>query len=138
MKSFRRHVPAGKVHSDLKCMDTLSGQATLFIFIFASYLTNSKDQLIKKRICSLWSKFFSLNVDIILKRLHCPEKQTGRHENCFPLKMIENRGSMLIHHTMNGYAVFLYSPSLKKTNFYYLLFVYLDDKARTTWVCKDL
>ena len=95
MKSFRRRVPAGKVHSDLKCMGTLSGQATLFIFIFASYLTNSKGQLIKKRICSPRSKFFSLNVDIILKRLHCPEeKQTGRHENCFPLKMIENRGTI--------------------------------------------
>ena len=42
--------------------------------------------LIKKRICSRRSKFFSLRVDPFLGRLRPPGKQTGSHENCLPLK----------------------------------------------------
>ena len=42
------------------------------------------DQLLKERICSLWSKFFSLRVDLILKDLWCPKKQTGKHKSCSP------------------------------------------------------
>ena len=49
-----------------------------FIFIFASHLIRS--QLLKKRICSPRSKFIPLRVDSILKGLHCPRKQTGRHK----------------------------------------------------------
>ena len=63
-------------------MSTLSGEATL-IFIFASYLI--RGLLLKERICSPRSKFFPLRADPILKGLHCPEKQTGSHKNCFPL-----------------------------------------------------
>ena len=32
------------------------------------------------------SKFFPLRVDPIMKRLHCPGKQTGSHKSCFPLQ----------------------------------------------------
>ena len=55
-----------------------------FIFIFASHLNGG--QLLKKRICSPRSKFFSLRVDPVLKGLHCPVKQIGSKKNCLPLK----------------------------------------------------
>ena len=51
---------------------------------FASSLI--RHQLLKKRICSSRSKFFSPRVDPILGRLRPPSKQTGRLENCLPLK----------------------------------------------------
>ena len=54
-----------------------------FIFIFASHLISG--QLLKKRICSFRSKFFSLRVDPIFRGLHCSGKQTGSHKSCFPL-----------------------------------------------------
>ena len=52
-------------------MGTLSGEATL-ISIFASHLI--RGQLLKKKICSIKSKFFTLRVDLILKGLHCVKK----------------------------------------------------------------
>ena len=42
------------------------------------------DQLLKERICSLWSKFFPLRVDPILKRTSFASKQTGCHRSFSP------------------------------------------------------
>ena len=55
-----------------------------FIFICAPHI--NWGHFIKERICSLWSKFFPLRVDLFLGRL-CPlGRHTGSHENCLPLK----------------------------------------------------
>ena len=64
----------------LRCLGTLSGEATLFIF--ASHLI--RDRLLMKRICSHRSKFFPVRVDPVLKGLHYPGKKTGSHKSCFP------------------------------------------------------
>ena len=53
------------------------------IIIFASLL--NRDQLLRERICSWWSKFFPLRVDPIFKGLHCPEKQKGNFKSNSPL-----------------------------------------------------
>ena len=51
----------------LRQMGTLSGEATLVIFIVAAHV--GLGHLIKERICSHWSKFFSLGVDYFEKTL---------------------------------------------------------------------
>ena len=43
-----------------------------------------KGQILKKRICSLRSKFFLLIVDLVLKGLHCQGKQAESPKS-FPL-----------------------------------------------------
>ena len=48
-------------------MSTFSGETTLLFYMFASIFR--RGQLIKERICSLKSKFFSLLVDLILEPL---------------------------------------------------------------------
>ena len=58
------------------------------IFVFASFLY--RGQLLKEIICSLWSKFFPLKVDLILGELRCPGRQTVSHKSYSPLKRAEN------------------------------------------------
>ena len=53
-------------------MGTLSGEATPFSDSHLSW-----GQLLKERICSHWSKFFHLRVDLISKGLLHREKHTG-------------------------------------------------------------
>ena len=66
-------------------MGTLSGEATL-LFSFLCHL-GIRCQLLKKRVCSPWSNFFSLRGDPIFGRLRNPGKQTGsQKKNCLPLK----------------------------------------------------
>ena len=50
-------------------------------------------QPFKEIICSLGSKLFLLRVDLDLKKLCHPGKQTGSHKSCLPLK----NGGVTIH-----------------------------------------
>ena len=54
------------------------------VFIIAYHINGG--HLIKERICSCWSKFFSLREDPILGRLCPPDKQTESQESGLPLK----------------------------------------------------
>ena len=64
-------------------MDTLSGEATIFIFIVVSHLIRGK--LLNKRIC----KFFPLKADPILKGLHYPGQQKQSHKSHFQSYTVE-------------------------------------------------
>ena len=78
----------------LRCMGKLSGEATLFSL---SPSLSLGGQLLKKRICSFWSKFFPLRVDPTFKGLHWPESKQ-EITRVVPLgKMIENLVGVLIY-----------------------------------------
>ena len=62
---------------------TFRGSNSL-LFIGAPHI--NWGHLIKERICSHWSKFFCLRVDLFLGRLCPPGRHTGSHRNCLPLK----------------------------------------------------
>ena len=56
-------------------------EAALLFYLLLSFLTC--DQLLKVRICSPWSKFFSLRVNPILNEGFLGPG-TGSHKSCFP------------------------------------------------------
>ena len=74
----------GSLFNTLKCMGTLSGEVTLLVAYieFASLL--KRDLLSRERICSYWSKFFSLRVNPGLEGLCQLGKQTGSHKSNSP------------------------------------------------------
>ena len=72
-----------------------SGPLGPLVFIFASHLI--RGQLLKKRICSPWSKLFPLRVDPILKGLHFPGKQTELKKLSPFLNMAEKDGGITIY-----------------------------------------
>ena len=53
--------------------------SAVFIFVFLINL----GQLLKERICSIWSKFFSLREDPNFIVLFCSGMQTGSERSCF-------------------------------------------------------
>ena len=91
----------------LKCIGTLSGEATL----------SFRGQLIKQKLCSPRSKFFSLRIILVLKELYCLENQTGPQGVASPLKMALKHGGVPIDlkSTLKGqkYAPYRVSTFLK-------------------------
>ena len=67
------------------------------IFIFVYHF--SRSQLLKKWICSHWSKFFPLRVDPISGGLHPSGKQTGSDKNCLSLKKWQKKMEVC-HYTL--------------------------------------
>ena len=86
-------------------MCILSGKPTLVNFSFASLL--NKGQLIKVRICSPGSKFFSLRVDPIFERL-----ETGNHIKMLPLVKMAAKQSIPIH--VNSFSILRYVFGVKE------------------------
>ena len=54
------------------------------LFYFHVCLPSRYGSTLKEKNLLPRSKFFSLRVDLILKALHCPGKQTGSHKSCVP------------------------------------------------------
>ena len=80
-------------------MGTLSGEATLFLFIFVYPFIRVKSQGTNK--CFPTRKFFLLRVDPILKELHCPGKQTGSHKKLPPFENMAETDEGVLRHLTN-------------------------------------